>query len=96
MQSDIYKIIYEAIISAVLNDTGRQFNVLIQIFKQKLWLTIGDDRNSFNHFTNKISFDMAMYYIRQIAHKYNASINTFDEQKKGSQLVISFPLMKLS
>jgi AraC family chitin signaling transcriptional activator len=96
LQADIYKIIYEAIISAVLNDTGRKFNVLIQIFKQKLWLTIDDDRNSFSHFTNKISFNMAMYYIRQISYKHNASINTFNEQAKGSQLVISIPLMKLT
>jgi len=96
MQADIYKIIYEAIISAVLNDTGRQFHVLIQIFKQKLWLTIGDEKNSFNHFTNKISFNMAMYYIRQIAYKHNASINTFNEQINGSQLVISIPMMKLT
>ena len=37
-----------------------------------------------------------MYYIRQIAQKYKASVNTFDEQDKGSQLVISIPLMNIS
>jgi ligand-binding sensor domain-containing protein len=96
LQSDIYKIIYEAIISAVLNDTGHQFNVVIQIFKQKLWLTISDDRNSFNNFASKISFDMAMYYIRQITQKHSASMNTFNERSEGSQLVICIPLMKLT
>jgi hypothetical protein len=39
---------------------------------------------------------MAIYYIRQIAKKYNASVNTFEDQGEGSQLTISFPLMKMT
>jgi len=92
LQADLYKIIYEAITSAIINSNGRNFKVSIQEFKEKLWLTINDDSNSFSNYNNKIDFDIAMYTIRQIAKKYNASINTFDEQGNGSQLVISFPL----
>ncbi len=93
MQADIYKIIYEAIISAILNSNGRNFKISMQEFKGKLWLTINDDSHSFANYNNKINFDMAMYYIRQIAAKYKASVNTFDEQDSGSQLVISIPII---
>lgn len=96
LQSDIYTMIYEAIISAVLNGNGRNFTISLQEFKQKIWLTITDDGDSFTHFKSKINFDMAMYYIRQIANKYAASVNTFEEQNQGSQLVISIPLMQIS
>lgn len=92
MQADLYKIIYEAITSAIINSNGRNFKVALQEFKGKLWLTINDDSNSFSNYNNKIDFDIAMYTIRQIATKYKASINTFDEQGSGSQLVISIPL----
>ncbi len=96
MQADIYKVIYEAISSAILNSNGRNFSIVIQEFKRKIWLTIKDDENSFSNFNNKIHFDMAMYYIRQIANKYNGSVNTFNDQEKGSQLVLSIPLMNIS
>ncbi len=96
LQADIYKIIWEALTSAIINGNGSNFIVNMQEFKGKLWLTISDDKTSFIHFKNKINFDMAMYYIRQIANKYSASINTFDEHENGSQLVISIPLMKLT
>ncbi|MEW6981927.1 hypothetical protein AAD001_04660 [Colwelliaceae bacterium 6471] len=96
MQADIYKIIYEAINSAILNGDGRNFTITLQEFKHKLWINIGDDANSFTQFKSKINFDMAMYYIRQIANKYNASINTFEEDDNGSQLVIIIPLMDIS
>ncbi|MCJ8321826.1 MAG: hypothetical protein MJK12_19475 [Colwellia sp.] len=92
LQADLYKIIYEAITSAIINSNGRNFEVLIQEFKEKLWLTITDDSNSFSNYNNKIDFDIAMYTIRQIAKKHKASINTFDEQGNGSRLVISLPL----
>ena len=95
LQTDIYKIIYEAITSAVLNGEGRNFNILLQEFKGKLWLTISDNTNSFTQFNSKINFDMSMYYIRQIATKYKASVNTFNDAQQGSQLVISVPLMDL-
>lgn len=95
IQADIYKITYEALTSSVLNGKGRNFNIVLQEFKNKIWLTISDDENSFTHFKSKINFDMAMYYIRQIAAKHNASVNTFSEPNKGSQLMVSFPLMNI-
>lgn len=97
LQANIYKIIYESVTSAILNSESRVFEIHIQEFKSKLWLTINDNENSFAHFNNSITFDMAMYYVRKIAEKYNASVNTFDAQDdKGSQLVVSFPLMNLT
>jgi len=96
LQSDIYKIIYEAITSAILNSNGRNFSVAVKEFNEKAWLTISDDNDSFVSFSDKINFDMAIYYIRQIAKKYNASVNTFEDQGEGSQLTISFPLMKMT
>lgn len=96
MQADIYKIIYETIISTIINGSGRNFEITIQEFKQKVWLTITNDENGFSKFKNKISFDISMYYIRQIASKYNASLNVFDKDSTGSQLIISIPLMNIS
>lgn len=96
VQADLYKIIYEAITAAIINGVSRSFNVTVQEFKQKIWLTISDDEDSFVNYTNKIHFDMAMYFIRQIAKKHNASVNTFHEQGQGSQLLISMPLMTIS
>lgn len=96
MQADIYKIIYEALIASITNGDGRSFSLSIQEFKQKLWITINDDSDSFVHYKNKINFDMSMYYIRQIAKKYSASVNTFHDKERGSQLMISFPLMSIS
>ncbi|WP_169074532.1 ligand-binding sensor domain-containing protein [Thalassotalea algicola] len=97
LQSNIYKIIYEAITCAISNGDGRNFHVTLQEFKSKIWLTISDDETSFSHFNNKITFNMSMYYIRQIANKYKASVNTFEpNDDKGSQIVISFPLMDIS
>ncbi|WP_448567450.1 hypothetical protein [Thalassotalea ganghwensis] len=96
LQSDIYTMLYHAITSAVLNGNGRVFNISIKEFKQKIWLTISDDEGSFTNYKSKINFDMAMYFIRQIANKYKASVNVFEERPTGSQLVISVPLMTLS
>ena len=96
MQSDIYKIIYEAIIAAVLKGSNGKFSVSVQEFKQKIWLTINDEANSFSNYNNKINFDMSMYLIRQIAKKYKASVNTFNDKQQGSQLLISLPLIKIS
>ena len=96
LQSDLYKIIYEALTSVILNSDGETFTITLKEKNEKLWLTFTDDVSSFSQFTSKINFNMAMYYIRQIANKYNASVNTFEEQNQGSQLVISIPLMKLS
>lgn len=92
IKADIYRIIYEALTSAVANGDGSEFSIQLQVFKDKIWLTISDNKNSFIHFNNKLTFDMSMYYIRQIGNKHHASINTFDEEEKGSQLVINIPL----
>ena len=78
MQSNIYKLIYEAITCAILHGDSRSFQLTLKEFKNKLWLTISDDEDSFSHFNNKVTFNMSMYYIRQIANKYNASVNTFE------------------
>lgn len=94
LQSNIYRIIYEAVTSAILSGDGRNFEVSMQKFKNKMWLTISDEEGSFIHFTNKINFNMAMYYIRQIAMKYDATVNTFEHATNGSQLTISFPLLE--
>lgn len=96
MQADMYKIIYETIVSTIMNGNGSNFEITIQEFKQKIWLTISNDENGFSKFKNKINFDMSMYYIRQIASKYNASFNVFDKENSGSQLIISIPLMDIS
>jgi AraC family transcriptional regulator, chitin signaling transcriptional activator len=93
LQSDLYRVIFEAITSAIRNSNGSHFHVRLKEFKGKLWLTIKDNKRSFVHYNNKIHFTVAMYYIRQIANKYQASVNTYDEQEQGSQLLISIPLM---
>jgi len=94
LQADIYKIIYEALMSAILNGSGRNFKLTLQMFKEKLWLTIHDDTKSLANFNDRINFDMAMYYIRQIGNKHNASINAFEEADESSQLIVSFPTLK--
>lgn len=92
LQADIYRAVFEAISYAVVKGSGRNFKVIIQTFKGKVWLNIYDDGESFINFNSKVNFDISMYYIRQIANKYNGSINTFNEQNNGSQLVLSLPL----
>jgi ligand-binding sensor domain-containing protein len=92
LQSDIYRLIYEAITSAIRNGSSTKFSLVIKENKAKLWLTIQDDAGSFVNYNSKVQFNIAMYYIRQIANKYNASVNTYDEQTNGSQLIISIPL----
>ena len=91
LRADIYKVVFEAITSAILKGNGRIFKVVIQSFKDKIWLNISDDSQSFINFNSKINMDLSMYYIRQIANKYNGSVNTFNEQGNGSQLVLSLP-----
>ncbi|MCW8832166.1 MAG: hypothetical protein OQK03_02475, partial [Colwellia sp.] len=92
LQADLYRVIFEAITSVVLNGHGRNFKVLLQIYKNKVWLNIYDDEQGFINFDSKINFNISMYYIRQIANKHKGSINTFNEQGNGSQLVLSLPL----
>jgi len=92
LQADLYRIIFEAITCVVLKGSGRNFKVLLQVFKNKVWLNIYDDEQGFIHFESKIKFDISMYYIRQIASKHKGSINTFHEQGNGSQLILSLPL----
>jgi len=91
LRADLYKVIFEAITSAILIGSGRSFKVVIQKFKTKIWLNISDDNQSFINFNRKINIDISMYCISQIANKYNGSINTFNEQGNGSQLILSIP-----
>lgn len=94
LRADLYRVVFEAITSAILKGSGRNFKVVIQKFKTKIWLNISDDNQSFIDFNSKIHIDLSMYYIRQIANKYKGTINTFNEQGNGSQLVLSIPVLR--
>ena len=94
LRADLYRVVFEAITSAILKGSGRNFKVVIQKFKTKIWLNISDDNQSFIDFNSKIHIDLSMYYIRQIANKYKGTINTFNEQGNGSQLVLSLPILR--
>jgi len=96
LRSDVYKVIFEALMSAIFKSEAQNFNLTLQEVKQKLWLTINSDNDSFNQLNSRIDFDLASYTIRQITRKHHASINTFDNDDGSSQLVISFPLMTLN
>ena len=93
LQSDVYRIVFESLMSAILHGKSKLFTLQIQHYKNKLWITIADQEDSFSRFDSKITFNMAMYYIQKIAQKYKASINTFDaNEEKGSKLIINIPL----
>ena len=96
MQTAIYRIIYEAISAAIKNGNGGVFVVNIQIAHNKIWLRITDNEQSFAQFSSKINFDMAMYYIRQVAKKFNATFHTYDNQERGSEMILSIPLETFS
>lgn len=96
LRSDIYKVIFEALMSAIFKSEAQNFSLSLQEVKKKLWLTINSDNDSFNQLDSKIHFDLASYTIRQITSKHHASLNTFDNDDGSSQLVISFPLMPLN
>jgi ligand-binding sensor domain-containing protein len=96
LKSDIYKVIFEALISAIFKSEAQNFNLTLQEVKKKLWLSINSDNDSFNQLNSRINFDLASYTIRQITNKHHASLNTFDNDDGSSQLVISFPLMTLN
>jgi ligand-binding sensor domain-containing protein len=96
LQADIYKIIFEAIISTLFKSETKEFNISLQKVKNKIWLTISDNCKGFNGFDSKVNLSMASYTIRQIVNKNNASLNVFNESERGSQLVISIPLMNIS
>ncbi len=93
LRADLYRVIFEAITYAILKGSGRNFKVVIQKFKTKIWLNISDDGQSYINFNSIVNIDLSMYYIRQIANKHNGSINTFNEQGNGSQLVLSLPII---
>ena len=96
IQSAIYSITYEAILAAINNGDGGVFAIHISETKDKIWLKITDNEQSFAQFNSKINFDMAMYYIRQVANKFNATFHTYDNQEHGSEIIISIPLMELN
>jgi hypothetical protein len=95
LQSDLYKIIYESIMFAILKRNTTSFNLTLKTVRQKLWLTIVSDNDAFNQLDSKVDFDLSSYTIRQIATKNNAYLNIFADENDSSQLVISFPLMPL-
>jgi len=96
LKADIYKVIFEALTSAIFKTNADNFQLTLQEVKQKLWLTISSDNDCFSQLDSKIKFDLASYTIRQITIKHQASLNTFDNDDGGSQLLISFPLMSLN
>ncbi|WP_033093493.1 ligand-binding sensor domain-containing protein [Colwellia psychrerythraea] len=95
LRSDIYKVIFEALISGIFKSDVKNFKLTLQEVKKKLWLSINSDSDSFNQLNSRINFDLASYTIRQITNKHHASMNTFENDDGSSQLVISFPLMTL-
>ena len=95
-KSDLYKIIYEAIMFAVLKGNANTFNLKLKVVKQKLWLTIVSDNDAFKQLDSKVDFDLSSYTIRQIATKNNAYLNIFSDENNGCQLIMSFPLMTLN
>jgi len=96
LRADVYKVIFEAIMSSIFKSEAKKFSITLKEVKQKLWLTINSDSDSFNQLNSKVNFDLASYTIRQICTKHHASLNTFDNDDNSSQLVISFPLMALN
>lgn len=96
IQTAIYRIIYEAILAAINNGNGGVFAIHVNESNEKIWLKITDNEQSFSQFNSKINFDMAMYYIRQVANKFNATFHTYDNQEHGSEIIISIPLMSIS
>ena len=96
LKADVYKVIFEAIMSATFKSEAENFSLTLKEVKQKLWLTVNSDNDSFNQLTSKVDFDLASYTIRQIINKNHASLNTFSNDDGSSQLVISFPLMTLN
>ena len=96
LKADVYKVIFEAIMSAIFKSKAENFSLSLKEVKQKLWLTVNSDHDSFNQLTSKVNFDLGSYTIRQIINKNHASLNTFANDDGSSQLVISFPLMALN
>jgi ligand-binding sensor domain-containing protein len=96
LRADVYKVIFEAIMSAIFKSEAKKFSLTLQEVKQKLWLTMNSDSDSFSQLNSKVNFDLASYTIRQICTKHHASLNTFNNDENSSQLVISFPLMALN
>ena len=96
LQSAIYRIVYEAILAAINCDNGGVFEVRVNVSNGKIWLKITSNEQSFTQFNSKINFEMAMYYIRQVANKFNATFHTYDNQKHGSEIILSIPLRKIS
>jgi len=96
LKADIYKVIFEALTSAIYKSKVENFQLTLQEVKDKVWLTINSDNDCFKQLDSKINFDLASYTIRQITSKHYASFHTFDNDDGSSQLVISFPLMSLN
>jgi ligand-binding sensor domain-containing protein len=94
LQSAIYRIVYEAILAAISSDNGGVFEVRVNVSNSKIWLKVTSNEQSFAQFNSKINFEMAMYYIRQVANKFNGTFHTYDNQANGSELILAIPLKK--
>ena len=68
----------------------------VNISNEKIWLKVTNNEQSFAQFNSKINFEMAMYYIRQVANKFNASFHTYDNQENGSEIILAIPLRKIN
>lgn len=96
IQNAIYRIIYEAILGAISYSNSAVFKVHLHQANDKIWLKLTDNEQSFAQFNSKIKFNMATYYIRQVANTFNATFQTYDNDDNGSEIIISIPMMKIS
>ena len=96
LQTAIYSIVYQAILTAINTGNGKVFTININKSHEKIWLKVTNNEQCFSQFNSKISFNMSMFYIRQITNKLNATFNTYNNQEHGSEIVISIPLMKIT
>ena len=79
--------------SVVLSYFSDATDTQVRLSPTKVYKDISRD---FAQFNSKINFDMAMYYIRQVAKKFNATFHTYDNQERGSEMILSIPLVKFS
>ena len=93
IQKAIYRITYQAILTAINNGNGGVFTISMNKSNNKIWLKITNNEKNFAQFSNRINFDMSMYYIRQIANKLNATFHAYNNQEHGSEIIISIPLI---
>ena len=96
-QNDIYQVVYQAINLAILNGTGRNFKIKLMTYKEKVNVILSDDANGFLGLSNKVNFNMTMFYIRKIAEKYNATFDCYKggDESQSSYLSLAFSFQEL-